>query len=260
MSEVGRVGTKVQRCLSGIDFAYFLPHLIRGVIEMKAPRLAVYILIPLLVAGCDFDRFIGYDYDGESLIETTSISGKVVNAFTGVPVWNATVTFGEVTTHTDSHGDYLLIYPFGTDEERNRPVMVTVSKANHFPIATGVLIHPEPSVHNFSLEYAAPIIEYSRLQFDSPFQVTCYATIFDYQGVDDIEKFEAIFLFEKEKEKIFVPVPMEEDSRLSENRAQFKCTIQVLDTPYGSFNSRVWQVAVTDKSGFSATMEFIRPF
>ena len=222
-------------------------------------RFILIFLFILAVGGCDLDKYTGYSYEGESLIETARVSGKVTNVFTGTPILRATLTFGNLTTYTDGDGNYLLVYPLATDDERDRPISVLVSRPDYFPIETEIVVYPDRNIHDFALIYAAPIIESSTLELIPQFQAVCYATILDYQGVDDIEKVEGTFTYESEGVKTVIQVPLNEDIRYSGNRARFRANLELTLQLYGTLVTKAYQITVLDKSGFSDTRDFIRP-
>jgi len=226
---------------------------------MSIFRLIIFVLVMTVILRCDIDKFTGYNYKGETPIETAIIAGNVKNIFTNTPVSFATLKFGEYITHADGSGNYSLVYPLGTDDERDKPIPLVVSRPNYFQIETEIIVYPSQNVHNFALVYAAPIIESSQLDFISSTMVVCYATILDYQGVDDIDSVEGVFRYESEGVLTLVPVQLNEDVRLSENRAQFKCNLDVVASE-GNLNPKSYKITVIDKSGFSDSQDFIRPF
>jgi len=223
-------------------------------------RFILIIFLILVVGGCDLDKYTGYNYEGESLIETARITGNVTNTFTGTPILRATLKFGNLITYTDGEGDYLLVYPLGTGDERNRPITVVVSRPNYFQIETEIVVYPDKNIHDFALIYAAPIIESSSLELISQSEAICYATILDYQGVDDIENVEGVFTYEGEGVQTVVQIPLNEDIRFSPNRAQFISNVERISPLYGDLITKVYQITVLDKSGYADTRDFIRPF
>lgn len=223
-------------------------------------RFIFFPLLILVAGGCDLDKYTGYNYQGESPIETARITGNVTNTFTGTPILRATLQFGDLITYTDGKGNYLLVYPLATDDERDRPIPVVVSRPDYFQIETEIVVYPDKNVHDFALIYAAPIIESSSLEFVPQSNAICYATIMDYQGVDDIEEVEGIFRYEAEGTSTPIPISLVEDVRFSENRAQFKCNVELELPLHGQLNSTAYQITVLDKSGYFDTRDFIRPF
>jgi hypothetical protein len=225
---------------------------------MTTFRFVVGLLLILTVVRCDLEKFTGYNYEGESLVETARITGKVTNIFTGTPILRVTLKFGNFTTYTDGDGNYLLVYPLATDDERDRPISVVVSRPDYFPQETEIVVYPDRNIHDFALVYAAPIIESSSLEFTPPSDIVCYATILDYQGVDDIEKVEGIFTYESEGVQTVVHIPLDEDVRFSGTRARFKSNLELI-TADGTLITKAYQIMVLDKEGFSDTQDFIRP-
>lgn len=226
---------------------------------MTTLRFVLIVSLMLLGGGCDLDKYTGYNYKGESPIETARITGNVTNTFTGTPILRATLRFGNLITYTDGKGNYLLVYPLATDDERDRPIPVVVSRPDYFQIESEIVVYPDKNVHDFALIYAAPIIESSNLEIVSQSNAVCYATIMDYQGVDDIEEVEGTFRYEGEGVSTVVQIPLNEDIRFSPNRAQFKSDLERVSPLYGDLTTIAYKITVLDKSGYSDTREFIRP-
>jgi hypothetical protein len=216
------------------------------------PNRIWFLLLSLLtLINCDTDRFLGYNYEAESLVESAPISGRVTNIFTSAPVTSATIKIGSYETLTDINGGYLLVYSLGTDEERDRPIPVTVSAPNYFSKSLETIIYPQALELNFSLEYAAPIIESAVITPRDILTVNCDATVFDYQGVDDIDSVIAVFTyFDSLKARTEIPVDMTRLQILSQNRAAYQCTARYVNRLYGDLNTKGFQIIAKDKSGF----------
>jgi len=221
--------------------------------KIKCIRALIFISIPLALISCDLDKFVGYNYDAESLIGTVQISGLVTNSFTGLHVKNARIQFGNEATYSDIDGNYLIVYPLGTDEERNKIIPITVSAENYFQYADSTIIYPENKEFNFSLVYAAPIIESSSLVSTTDSAI-CYATIFDYQGIADIAT--AFTVFSYLQWPLTATRMMQIDSLDSENRAIYRCSIAIFDNENGGINTSTHKITVFDKEGFSDSRTF----
>ena len=224
----------------------------------KPNKILFLLFVFLLYINCDTDKFFGYNYDAESLIESAPISGRITNIFTSVPVASAKIKIGPYETLTDKDGDYLLVYPLGTDEERDKFIPIIVTAPNYFPDSLETIIYPQPLEINFSLEYGAPNIESSSITQRDPVMVNCDATVFDYQGVDDIDTVTAVFTyFDTSNIRTELPVDMTRIQILSDNRAAYQCTTRIVNRPYGILNTKAWQIIATDKAGFIDIEDFI---
>ena len=106
----------------------------------KPNKIWFLLFVLLLLINCDTDKFFGYNYDAESLIESTPVSGRITNIFTSVPVTSAKIKIGPYETLTDKDGDYLLVYPLGTDEERDKFIPIIVTAPNYFPDSLETII------------------------------------------------------------------------------------------------------------------------
>lgn len=222
---------------------------------MKKSHLKIIFLeVVLLTAiGCDLDKYIGYDYKAESIIATVQISGTVNNIFTGLPVKNALVRFGEEETYSFLDGSYLIVYPLGTDEERNKSILVTVTAENYYVDSSQTIIYPEDKEYNFQLVYAAPIIESSSLTATSDSAI-CHTIIFDYQGISDIAFATTTFSYLKWPNT--ATRAMQLDTLLTENRGVYRSSIALFDNEIGGINTTIHKITVFDKEGFSDSETF----
>ena len=153
-----------------------------------------YLLILLFYLSCDTDRFLGYDIDAQDLLETTIISGEVINFYDGMPVYKAIVKIGILETLTDYNGNFQITYILSDDENRNKPIPISIAKENYFPFEDSTLIVPSSINLNFNLRYAAPIIRgiARRTHPTNQFQVVCQTIIRDYQGITNIDSVIAV--------------------------------------------------------------------
>ena len=147
---------------------------------MKEYNFFLLLLIGFLLAGCDLEKFTGYDHDAQPVPNSARIYGKITNRFTGEPVEKALIRIGEQATFSDANGAYDFFYFLAEDDERNRPNRLTISASKYNRIDTSLVIFPENRV-NKKMEYAAPII--TRIALVGGI---CQAEIFDYQGFEDI--------------------------------------------------------------------------
>lgn len=239
-------------CWRNMKKSYKLPSIYSGIF-----LLPVLFLIVFTVTNCE--KYFGYNYDAESLIESVSISGTVTNSFTSQPVSSASVKIGVYETFTDKNGDYLLIYPLGSDEERDKPIPVLVSATNYFPDSLNIIIYPQPLELKFSLVYGAPIIESAALVPSDPPTATATAVVFDYQGVNDIDSVAAIFTyFDSLNVKTEKVVPMFRTRILSDNQAEYQCNTEIFSDSFGNLNFKHFQIVATDKAGFSDKEDFFQ--
>ena len=147
-------------------------------------RLAITllsILLPVFLLLRCSEKYVGFNYNAELPDQGVLISGKVVNTFTDEPVASAIVDINGQITSTNPYGEYTFTYTVASDEGFSRPIPVTITKANYFPLHTSLIIYPLDNTLDARLVYAAPVIQNSAI-VDS----FCNAEVFDYQGVSDI--------------------------------------------------------------------------
>ncbi|MEJ2545450.1 MAG: hypothetical protein P8Y99_15415, partial [Calditrichaceae bacterium] len=118
----------------------------------------IYFLILLIYLSCDTDRYLGFDTEAQELANTAMITGQITNYYDGMPVYQANIKIGNIETRTDHQGNYKIPYILSDDENRNKPVSISISKDNYFQFNDSTLIVPSPMSMNFSLKYAAPMI------------------------------------------------------------------------------------------------------
>ena len=152
-------------------------------------RIVLVLIALLTVFSCDLEKFLGYQYEVDPLPEFATISGKIKNRFTGAPVTEAIIRFGEQETTTDSSGYYQLNYIFNEDDLRNRPVTVSIEAYNYYSLNTEEIVFPENRL-NYQLDYAAPIVKRVAL-----IGHICQAEILDYQGAQDIQRVRGSFFY-----------------------------------------------------------------
>ena len=216
-----------------------------------------YLLILIMYISCDTDRYLGYDIEGQELAETAIITGKITNLYDGMPVYQAKVKIGILETLTDHQGDYQIPYILSDDENRNKPVLISISKENYFQFKDSTLIVPAPMSLNFSLRYAAPMITAiaRRTHPTNQFQVVCQAIIRDYQGVNNIDSVIAVFSYLNESDKLnLYKSVMEFKGMLSSIEAYYQTTVEV-----SNLTTYLWILA-KDKDHYSDSLfHSIRP-
>ena len=171
-----------------------------------------YILLTsiFILLSCDYDRYFSYDTDAEELLKTTPVKGRIMHYYRNEPVSNALVQVGAQETLTDINGFYNIDYILTDNEERNKPVQIQVSAHNFYSESLSTLIEPLGNTYNFSLKYAAPIINDAIRRFDpyNKFLLICQAVITDYQGWQDIDSVYAIFYNSASGEPSIVPLQL----------------------------------------------------
>ena len=140
------------------------------------------VLIIVMLFSCDSDRFLSYNYQAQSVIKITEITGSVTHRFTARPVSNATITIENQSTITDQNGDYEMSYQMSSDAELGRAIPIRINAENFFELESPQVLLPEPIQLNYVLEYAAPIIDAAAI-VDA---TVCQALITDYQGPQDV--------------------------------------------------------------------------
>jgi len=218
------------------------------------PHFRLFLFVPLLLIylNCDSDNFTGYKYESQQLLDTLPLSGIVVNTSTNSPVRDATVSINSFETATDENGNYLILYPYTLDDERDKPASIFVSAKKYFNFEVEKIIYPGETRLNFSLIYGAPIIE-SSWRYGN----ICEAIIFDYQGVDNITKVSGIFIYiipqvsETEYE-----VTMNGVKIVSANSALYRCNFPNYIEGLGTVAEARHKITVSDKDGFSESMAY----
>lgn len=210
----------------------------------------------LILFNCD--NFWGYDYDADPIPNSAPISGKITNLFTNEPVYDAKVQAGSQSTHTNENGEFLLHYSYMSDEERNKPVHVTVTAANYFSYSRTIIIFPQDNVFNAALEYAAPLISKAVLvdYFGDGDTFVCQALVKDYQGAEEIASVLGSFLYWNTDTNMAQvdDVAISFDHTFSDLEAYYQLIYHPI-TEYEnlSFLQRV-SIVVTDSSGYHGSI------
>lgn len=214
--------------------------------------LSSFFIYAFLLTRCDSDKYLGYNYSAEKLDNRVTVAGQVQDFFTGLPVANATVNFGGILTFTLADGSYRLEYPLQADESFGRAVPVTFSRDKYFPLQNSLVIYPVDNTLDARLVYAAPIIRSSTFQ-DS----VCTATVFDYQGVADIDSVLAMFTYVDVDSGYTIPrtFPMQLLSQPDDNTGIFQ-TIVKDSLDIGTLDRYRYSIFAIDKSNFTDTRFF----
>lgn len=228
--------------------------------EMLAKKILRYLTLPLLVlAACE--QYIGFDYEAESVEHTAKISGTVRNVFTDKRVGNALIQMGTQTTRSDNRGEYLIHYILRSDEERDKPVQVSISADNYLPFSDSFVLYPGDTEFDPRLEYAAPIIQKNALAFESEISgdpaLVCQAQILDYQGVDDINTVMATFSYAKEGEPGYkkIKIDMNSVQSISAIVAYYQCIVPTtLPDGWVFYPFTDYQIFAEDHEGYSHTI------
>jgi hypothetical protein len=187
------------------------------------PKFNFFLLFLLLLFGLIFlscKEYLGYQFEGDLTKQNVKISGTITNKFTGDSLDEAFVKFGDVTALSDKKGHFSLVYELGQDEERDKPVPVTISKSKYLPFQKEIILFPPKLDFNIRLSYGAPILKasaffpyrFSGLEDKWVLQVR----IFDYQGWQDIREVKATVFYislhngdqkSVESEMLFVKAP-----------------------------------------------------
>ena len=224
-----------------------------------------YVLIICVVFLYSCDKFTGYDYSAESIGVHSTIHGTVTNIFTSDPVKNAQMIIGDEVTSTDDKGSFSLSYLIGIDEQRDKPVRISVTAPNYYILDTTLVIVPPDMEFNISMIYAAPIIE-KAWWGSTPFfvivngeiaaQPATQVLIHDNQGIANIDTVYTIFYYTKmgSPEIRVDTVGMKFISQLSNNRAYYQA-IGIAHLGEGFlYYSRIVDICVFDEDGFSDTI------
>ncbi len=214
--------------------------------------ISILFILVFLFTCCDSDKYLGYNYSAEELDNRVTITGQVRDFFTALPVTNATVNFGGVVTSTLADGSYQLVYLLQADEGFGRAVPVTITRDKYFPLQSSLVIYPLDNTLDARLVYAAPIIRSSTFQ-DS----VCTATVFDYQGVADIDSVFATVTYVDVDSGYTVPrtFPMPLQRQLDDNTGVFQTVVKdSLDA--GRLDRHRYSIFAIDKANFTDSRFF----
>ncbi len=228
---------------------------------MNAMLRMLLLFLLFFLTSCE--KYVGYNLDAEPLPVTVRISGSVRDFYTNQPLEGVRVRFGDYQTSTDQSGFYQLDYPYGTDEERNKPVELLVILKKYLPFHESVILPPITYIRDFRLVRGAPIIQKVVLP---PFTTNsgrqiyvCQAQVKDYQGVVDIQLVEALVYYQ------FPGNP-----HLSKYRKELTLVYELSDTtayyegifpPFlsdGSTIYRRYEIYAVNRSGLADTLVALR--
>ncbi len=161
----------------------------KGKLLLLLPSFIVFIFY-----NCD--NFWGYDYQADPIPNSATITGRITHFFTDQPVSDAKVQFGSQSTQTDENGEYLLSYIFEGDEDRDKPVTVSIDAHNYYSLNDSIKIFPQTNYYHAKLKYAAPIIQQAVIvNFIEIDSLICQAHITDYQGRKNISSITVSFFY-----------------------------------------------------------------
>jgi len=159
--------------------------IVRGKMFLRLIGLSVIGLVLFISGACD--KYISYDYSAGSIGSRIEISGFVTNIFTGDVIKGAWIEFGQQRTYSDSTGQYHIEYILGIDEQRDKPVLLTINAEDYLPFEKSFILYPVDTVINLRMEYGAPIIE--KIWIGSYNDLIIFQSrIHDYQSVDNIRE------------------------------------------------------------------------
>lgn len=217
---------------------------------MVRPMLFLLFTLLFIFSGCE--KFTGFKYSADDPTLYTRIEGVVTNLFTGEPVADAKVRFAFQTTLTDDAGHYLMFFPLGTDEDRNKPVQITIDAENFGQYRTSKILVPISNNFDFRIEYVAPIIDKMALVPVATNLLVFEAVIIDYQGVADITYTRGRFSYAK----MFEPSLRWEESPLTlvgqeeSWTGHFQCLVEAtIDAEWEL--SELYEITVRDQAGHS---------
>ncbi len=139
----------------------------------------------IILPGCE--QYIGYDYSAGSIGNLIEIRGLVSDIFDGDPVLSARIDFGGQITFSDTSGHYKIEYVLGVDEQRDKPVILTIAAENYMPFEREFILYPVDTVINIRMEYGAPIIDKIWIGFYESL-IIFQTRIRDYQTVDNLQR------------------------------------------------------------------------
>jgi hypothetical protein len=226
---------------------------------MQIKMIYFILFVSLLFLTCE--KYINSQTDSNFYDQEIMVSGTVLNEFTNDPVYQASVTFEGLQTFTDPEGKFLIAYKLTVDDNRNKPIQMTISADNYLGLIKEFVIAPIDYTLNIRLTYAAPIVRNSVFVFhlfpgyENPL-VVVQALIFDYQEITDIDTAQTYFYYvnQQTKERKTSIIPMVFVENVSANAAHY----QAIAIP--SYQD-VWQIQkyfdieVKDKSNYSTYIQ-----
>jgi hypothetical protein len=206
------------------------------------------VLFAFFYLGCDFDKLTGYNHDAEKIPDSAKMYGIIYSKHDSLPIQNALILVGHQATYTDENGQYIFYYYLGADEERNKPINVRITAAQHLPLDTSIVIFPENNLTKI-LAYAAPIINRIALV-----NTICQAEIFDYQGADDIVQVTGTFYYIRPGERapsLTTKQPLTRVGDDENNTAFFQAVLAESIPGFGNLMTSSFSIYARDRLAFA---------
>ena len=215
-------------------------------------KILFFLILTIQFFGCE--EFTGYDYEAESIGDKSRLHGTVVNTFDPEkPVINAILQIGYLTTYTDSSGRFDVEYILSTDENRNKPVELSVTAEDYLDLNTEFIIEIPEQNFDINLDYGAPIIE--KIWIGAPEEIIHQVMVTDFQGIDNIESVTTVFYYtnmlDPELKTITVEMTFIETVPGSDISAYYMATALPNIDGFWFYNDRWIDFTVIDKDGFS---------
>jgi hypothetical protein len=218
-----------------------------------------FILGILFFISCE--KYINSQTDSNLNDRDIIVSGKVIDSFRNLPIHRAEVDFGGQSSLTDYLGQFELPYRLTVDNERNKPVELTVISDNYFDYKQEIIIAPIDLTISVYMIYAAPMVKNSVLvphYFATQEEdlVVVQALVFDYQGADEIDSVRTTLYYRNERDdKLRTSIiPLRFVEKVSQEAAHYQAvvipTYQVIWHIQTFFN-----IYVEDTLGYSTEVE-----
>ena len=203
-------------------------------------------MLSMLTWHCDTDKFTGFNYKADQIENTTTITGKITNLFTGAPVARALIEIQGRNATTSSQGEYQFTYVLGDDDLFLRAASIRISAQNYIMLDTALVVFPTSNVLDARLEYGAPIIQSS-----SAIDSITTTQVFDYQGAADIDSvFTIAFYIDDSTRQLFPQHLVMQKTRLVDDRtAEFQGIVPD-SLIFGKLSRTSYQIMAKDKMGF----------
>ncbi len=210
-------------------------------------EIVAFFALAVFTSRCDSDKFTGFNYNADKIENTTEITGKISNLFTGQPVARAVIEAQGRNTTTSPQGEYRITYILGDDDLFLREAPVRISAQNYLVLDTALVVFPTDNELNARLEYGAPII-----QSGSVVDSITTAQVFDYQGAADIDSVFTIAFYIDDSTRQLLPerLRMRRVRSLDDLTAEFQGVVpDSLNT--GKLSRTSYQILAKDKTGFT---------
>ncbi len=225
---------------------------------MQTRHIPFFVLIFLILIFVGCEKYIGYDYSAGSIGSRIEISGYLSNIFTGDPVKGAVIDFGLQRTFSDSTGQYGIDYILGADEQRDKPVLLTVLAENYMPFEKSIILYPVDTVISLQLEYGAPIVEKIWIGFWQSL-IIFQVKILDYQSIANVTHvFSEMYYFkEGESDSRKLAKDMQLIALLDSNLAVYQSVGPPMLADGWFFDLRKFLISVQDEDGFMDDLDMI---